>query len=315
MKQLVIGVCLLAFVGCHRVPGRRVQGYVDGDFVLVALPFGGRLERLDVCRGAQTREGDPLFVLESGREEAAKEEAVAQLAEAEAALADARLGLRPSEIESLEAQLEQAAAALDFSEKEFERQDVLARKGVSAPQELDRARSSRDQDLKRKLKLEADLATARLGARRDQITAAEANVKSRQAALAQAEWSLDQKRATAPKSGLVFDTLYREGEWVGAGMPVVSLLPPENVSVRAYIPESWVGTVRPGQKAQVMVDGRDRPVAGTVTYIAPRAEYTPPVIYSNEARQKLSFLARIEFPPDVAATLNPGQPVDVDFIP
>lgn len=315
MKWLVIGICLLAFAGCDRATGRRVQGYVDGDFVLVASPLGGRLEHLDVCRGEQTKEGAPLFVLESGREEAAKEEAVAQLAEAEATLADARLGLRPSEIESLEAQLEQAVAALDYSEKEFKRQDVLARKGVSAPQELDRARSVRDQDLKRKLRLEADLATARLGARRDQIAAAEANVKARHGALALAEWNLDQKRLRAPKTGLVFDTLYREGEWVGAGMPVVSLLPPENVSVRAYIPESWVGTVRPGQKARVVVDGRETPILGIVSYIAPRAEYTPPVIYSNEARQKLSFLARIEFPPDVAATLNPGQPVDVDFAP
>ena len=315
MKRIIAAMCVLALAGCGREPGRRVQGYVEGEFVFVASPLAGQLDRLDVRRGGNARIGDPLFVLESAAEVAARDEAKERLAEAEASLADARVGQRPSEIESLEAQLEQAAAALEFSEKEFERQNTLEQRGVSAMQELDRARSARDQDLKKKLKLEADLATAKLGARQDQVAAAEANVEARRAALARAEWSLDQKRQAAPKAGLVFDTLYREGEWVGAGMPVVSLLPPENVNVRAYVPESWAGTVRPGREVRVFVDGRDKPLAGTVAYVAPRVEYTPPVIYSNEARQKLSYLVRVEFPPEVAATLNPGQPVDVQLNP
>lgn len=315
MKRWMALVAVIVLSGCGEHGARRVQGYVEGEFVHVASPIAGQLKELDVQRGAQVKAGDPLFTLEAGAETAARDEAARRLAQAEANLADARLGQRPSEIESIEAQLEQAAAALVLSETEFDRQEKLVRTGASATQELDRARSARDQDRKRKSKLEADLATARLGAREDQIAAAAANVEAQRAALAKAQWSLDQKRQAAPKAGLVFDTLYREGEWVSAGMPVVSLLPLENVSVRAFVPEPWIGTVKPGDVARVFVDGVRDPLAGRVSYVAPRAEFTPPVIYSNEAREKLVFLVRVEFDPATAARLNPGQPVDVDFGP
>lgn len=304
---------VLVLAGCGARSGRRVQGYVEGEFVHVASPIAGQLEKLDVRRGEQVNAGEPLFALEAVAETAARNEAARRLSQAEANLADARLGLRPSEIDAIAAQLEEATAALELSETEFARQEKLVRTGASATQELDRARSTRDQDRKRKAKLEADLATARLGAREDQIVAAAANVEAQRAALAKAQWSLDQKRQSAPKAGLVFDTLYREGEWVGAGMPVVSLLPPENVNVRAFVPEQWIGTVKPGDEVRVFVDGVGEPLVGRVSYVAPRAEFTPPVIYSNEAREKLVFLVRVDFDSATAVRLNPGQPVDVDF--
>jgi len=114
-------------------------------------------------------------------------------------------------------------------------------------------------------------------------------------------------------AGLVFDTLYREGEWVPAGRPVVVLLPPENIKVRAFVSESRLGSLHPGDNAQVAVDGVQRRFSGKVSYISPRAEYTPPVIYSQESRDKLVFMVEVVFDPQAAADLNPGQPVDVQF--
>lgn len=314
--KIGMGFLLLAvavFAGCSRRDNHRVQGYVEGEFVNVASPLAGQLETLSVARGGKVKAGEPLFALEHGAESATYDEALRRLAEAKAMLADAKVGQRPSEIEAMQAQLDEAEAALVLSEKEFERQSRLVRTGASAPQDLDRARATRDQDRQRVEKMKADLATARLGSRSDQVAAAEANVRAEEAAAARAKWSLDQKKQAAPKSGLVFDTMYREGEWVGAGMPVVSLLPPENVIVRAFVPESWVGSVKPGDAVQVFVDGVKSEFPGRVIYVAPRAEFTPPVIYSNEARQKLVFMVRIGFEPDDAARLNPGQPVDVQF--
>jgi HlyD family secretion protein len=161
--------------------------------------------------------------------------------------------------------------------------------------------------------LQADLNTALLGSRTDQVVAAEAEVRAREAALARAEWEFAQKRQPAPKSGLVFDTLYREGEWVPAGRPVVVLLPPENIKVRAFVSETRIGTIHPGDHAQVSVDGVPKKFMGTVSYISPHAEYTPPVIYSQESREKLVFMVELVFDPEVAGSLNPGQPVDVRF--
>jgi HlyD family secretion protein len=305
-----------AFSACQPAPSDRVQGYVEGEFVYVASPFPGALEALAVRRGARVIAGESLFALERVSEKAARDEAERRLSQARANLEDARKGKRPSEIESLKAQLKQAQAALKLSSRELARQEGLTQvPGAAVELEVDRARAARDQDRQRVAQLQADLDTALLGSRTDQVVAAEAEVRAREAALARAEWELSQKRQQAPKSGLVFDTLYREGEWVPAGRPVVVLLPPENVKVRAFVPEKRIGTIHPGDDAHITVDGVPNRFSGKVSYISPRAEYTPPVIYSQESRDKLVFMVEVVFEPQAAADLNPGQPVDVQFAP
>jgi HlyD family secretion protein len=306
-------VVLYVLTGCSSENPDRVQGYVEGEYVYVASPLGGALELLRVARGNQVKEGDPLFALESAREMAARDEAKRRLVQARANLEDAKKGRRPSEIQSLEAQLKQARAALIFSEKEFDRHENLVHSGARAMQDYDRASSARDQDRQRVAQLEADLTTARLGSRVDQIEAAEANVRAQEAAVARAEWDLSQKRQAAVQAGLVFDTLYREGEWVAAGRPVVVLLPPENIKVRAFVPEERIGGIHPGDRVQVTVDGLPGPLNGKVSFISPRAEYTPPVIYSRESRSKLVFMIEAVFDSKTAVKLHPGQPVDVQF--
>jgi HlyD family secretion protein len=302
---------LCFFSGCDRTDPRQLQGYVEGEFVYVASPLAGSLQTLHVQRGAQVAAGDLLFVLENTPEEAARDEAKSRLAQARASLEDAKKGRRPSEIESIQAQLGQAKAALALSEKELSRQEELSRSGAATPQDLDRARAAHDQNRQRVTQLEADMKTAQLGARSDQIAAAEASVQALEAALAVAEWNLAQKSRTAPQAGLVFDTLYRQGEWVPAGRPVVALLPPQNIKVRAFVPETRVHALHQGDPVQVIVDGAPGPLAGQVSFISPHAEYTPPVIYSRENRSKLVFMIEVTFDPQTAATLHPGQPVDV----
>jgi HlyD family secretion protein len=175
---------------------------------------------------------------------------------------------------------DQAEAALVLSEAEFARQQDLLRKGPASKQDFDRAHSARDQDRQR---------------------------------LTQAQWNYDQKRQSAPEAGFVYDTLYRQGEWVAAGKPVVVLLPPQNIKVRAFVPETRIGTIHYGDIVRVTVDGVRDPFVGKVSYISPHAEYTPPVIYSRESRQKLVFMVEAVFDPAISAKLHPGQPVDVQF--
>jgi HlyD family secretion protein len=239
---------LLLFAGsCSDPPANRFQGYVEGEFVYVASPIAGQLEMLSVQRGQQVATGQPLFALDETAEKAARE---------------------------------QIEAALALSEAELARQEKLFRTGVAAIQDLDRARSTRDQDKRR---------------------------------LTQTDWSFEQKKQAAPQAGLVYDTLYRQGEWVAAGKPVVALLPPQNIKVRAFVPETRVGSIHYGDTAQVTVDGVQNPFVGKVSYISPRAEYTPPVIYSRESRAKLVFMVESVFDSQVSANLHPGQPVDVEF--
>ena len=238
---------LLLLAACGDRPQDRFQGYVEGEFVYVASPLAGQLETLSVQRGQQVTTDQPLFALDETAEKAARE---------------------------------QIQAALVLSERELARQEKLFRTGVASSQDLDRARSTRDQDKKR---------------------------------LDQTDWSFDQKKQAAPQSGLVYDTLFRQGEWVAAGKPVVVLLPPQNIKVRVFVPETRVGAIHYGETAQVQVDAVKEPFVGKVSYISPKAEYTPPVIYSRETRAKLVFMVELIFDVQAAADLHPGQPVDVEF--
>lgn len=299
--------------GCEPATPDRFQGYVEGEFVYVASPLAGELEHLAVQRGGQVKPGDLLFSLECGAETAEREGAERRLAQASANLEDVKKGMRPSEIESLEAQLGQARAALVLSEQEVARQEHLLPSGATSTTDRDRARGARDRDEDRVAEITADLKTARLGARDDQIAAAAAEVEAREAALEKAQWNLAQKRQTAVQAGLVYDTLYREGEWVAAGRPVVALLPPPNLKVRAFVPQAVVAGLHPGDRARVFVDGGPGPFEGRVSFISPQVEFTPPVIFSQESREKLVFMIEVRFDDATSVELNPGQPVDVKF--
>src|SRR5262249_53146796 len=131
--------------------------------------------------------------------------------------------------------------------------------------------------------------------------------------LTQTDWSFEQKKQSAPQSGLVYDTLFRQGEWVPAGKPVVMLLPPQNIKVRAFVPETRVGSIHYGDTTQVTVDGIQNPLVGNVSHIAARAEYTRPVIYSRESRATVVCMVATVSGRQVAPNLHPGQPVPVDF--
>jgi HlyD family secretion protein len=291
----------------------QVQGYIEGEYVYVAAPVAGRLETLHVARGAQVAAATPLFQLDRASEQPGRDDAAARLARAEAHLADLRKGKRPSELASIEAQLAQAQAMLELAAAELERRERLVASNVASREAVDQARATYQRDKARVAELRAELETAHLGARADEIQAAEAEVTAARAQLAEAEWRLDQMSQAAPQAGVVVDTLYRTGEWVEAGAPVVSLLPPGNVKVRFFVPEPRLGAIAIGDEVRVACDACAPDLTAVISYISPDAEYTPPVIYSREMRAKLVYL--VEAKPRRPAALRPGQPVDVTLAP
>lgn len=311
LTLILIALCLL-FSACSRQSQDVFHGYVEGEFVYVASPLPG-VVTLQVTKGGIVKKGEPLFALESDSERSSRDEAERRLAQARAALRDAGKGLRPTEVAALNAQLQQAKSALNLAEVEYGRQDKLFTTGVVSAQSLDSARTARDQQLQNVAKIEADLKTAALGARSDQVAGVQANVRALEAVLARAEWELAQKSRKAPEEAAVYDTLYRSGEWVAAGKPVVALLPPAGLKVRVFVPEGRLAAIHAGDPVTVTADGVTERFSGKVSFISPRAEYTPPVIYSRESRTKLVYLVEASFPPASGFKLHPGQPVDLVF--
>ena len=298
--------------GCGPGSADEFQGYLEGEYVYVASPLGGALRHLAVARGEEVKTGQLLFALERGSEADAVQQAEKNLTQARSQLDDLRKGRRPTEIASLEAQVQRARANLELAEAELTRRQQLGQSDTISKEELDQARAQRDADRAQVAQLAADLETAKLGGREDAIRAAEAQVASQTAALARARWSFDQKQQFAPTNGLVQDTLYRAGEWVAAGNPVVELLPPTNVKVRFFVPQAVLPQIKAGQTVSVAFDGGARSYSATINYISTEAEYTPPVIYSRQNRSKLVYMIEAAFSPADAAELRPGQPVDVE---
>lgn len=305
-----LAIALLVLAGCGGPRENRWQGYLEGEFVYVAAPLGGQLEALQVREGARIEAGTPLFTLERRAELAAQRQAEEQLRAAEARLADMRKGARPSELAALEARQEQARAATELARREFERIGELHRTNVVSENDYDRARLVHEQAARLLDELTAQLATARLGGRSDAIAGAEADAAAARAAKERADWSVAQKAQAAPSAGLVYDTLYREGEYVAPGMPVVALLPAGNIKVRFFVPEAERATLQPGETVRVALSG-GRVLEAKVGYLSPQPEYTPPVLYNRENRAKLVFMIEAVFDAGAAVELHPGQPVDV----
>jgi len=300
--------------GCSQQQTPTVQGYVEGDFVYMASSQAGQLLDLPVERGDTVRAGALLFRLESQSESDAVRQASDQLRAAQSTLADLLTGKRAPEIAVTQAQLAQARAEARRTGLQWQRDQAQWRAGGVSQGQLDDSRESAASAAEHVRELEAQVEVARLPSRTEQIRAQEAQVQADRAALAQAQWKLEQKQVHALQQGLVFDTIYRKGEWVPAGSPVVRMLPPQNVKVRFFVPEAALGTLGAGRRLLIRCDGCAHAIAARISYVSDEAEYTPTNIYSNETRAKLVFM--IEARPQQAADalqLHPGQPVLVSW--
>ena len=173
---------------------------------------------------------------------------------------------------------DEAAAALHFAEAQYRRQQELIATKVTPAEKLDAARNSYEQA---------------------------------KAALIKAERRLAEMAPKAPVDAVVEDTMALPGDFVPAGTPVVSLLPPERIKLRFFVPEAALAATAVGQLVTFRCDACPQGLKARIVYVSPRAEYTPPVIYSVGSRDKLVFMVEA-VPVDAPIRLKPGQPVDVN---
>lgn len=308
---VALSMAVPALAACSRHDDDVLNGYVEAEPVRVASPVGGRLISLAVQRGDEVKVGTPLFILEQNNEAAGLRAAQARVAQAEAQVSDLAKGKRSDELAQIAASLEGARAAARDSESKLQRQRTLAKQGFVSGADLVNLEAKRDADAAQVRQIEAQLRTARLPARADNRDAARAEAAAAKALLAQSEWLLVQKAVASPVAARVDDTLYRIGEWVPAGSPVVSLQEPAALKLRFFVPQAQLSAVKPGRVVQATCDGCGAPLQVTVSFVARDAEFTPPVIYSKENRQRMVFLVEARPATADVARLHPGQAVDV----
>ncbi len=305
---------LLLLSACNKAPSSGWSGYIEGEYVYVSAPIAGALTTLGVQRGQTVNKGVQLFELDSTNERAAREELSARAGGARAQAANTYKGRRGEEIAVISAQLAQARAQASLAVSELARQEQLVTKGFVSAARLDEFRASAVQARARLSELDASLRVAQLPARSDERVAADASAQAAQFALKQSEWREQQKRQSAPLDARVVDAFFRQGEWVNAGQPVVSLLPTGGLKVRFFVAESDLASVAIGQPVAISCDGCGAPIRARISFVSTQAEYTPPIIYSNTQRARLVFM--VEARPDLrdASPIKPGQPVDVQRV-
>ncbi len=320
MKKLIPILILVAAAAAFyfkdlwlpQAPGQQnYLGYVEGETIMIASPQAGRIVARPAIKGATLRQGDVVFSLDPGVAAAELERSAAAVQTAQAQLANLETGKREPELEQIRAQRSETEASLALAEKELLRAANLNTSGTATQARLDQAQAAVEQYRARIAQYYAAEVTGKLAARDDEIAAARSKVKEAEATAAQATAKLADLSPLSPADAEVENTFFDVGEWVSAGQPVVSLLPPDAVTLRYFIPEATLAKAQPGTKIQFTCDGCGETRTATITHIASTPEFTPPVIYSQGARAKLVFM--VEARPDaIDPLLRPGLPIEVE---
>lgn len=311
-RLLAAAALATLLAGCSKGNDGSFQGYIEGEYLYLAAPLAGYLDTLQAARGSRVAAGAPVFSVAAEPEQQSLREAGAREVSALEKLRNLSEPHRPPEVAAMEAQLRVAEAALQLSDRQLQQQESLAAKGYISSARLDEARAARARDTAQLEAARQQLTTYRatLG-RAPEMRAAAADVEAARAQVAQKRWQVEKKIVTAPAAGEIAETYYRQGEWVPAGQAVASLLPDNMRRIRFFVPGTVVANILPGRIVEATCDGCSGPIRGTVNFIAPQAEYTPPVIYSRGSREKLVFRVEAVPAPEQAAALRPGLPVDV----
>jgi len=264
-------------------------GYVESETLYLAAPTAGRLTSLPIPRGGRLAAGQTAFTLDPTTTGAKMQELQAAMREAQARLDDLLTGRRPQELAVTQARAEALAAQEEYAAQEERRATSLFQAGVISQSAFERAQSDLRASRASRRAAAAEDNVGRLPARAQQIAAARATVAEIQAQI-RAQTRLSEEIApTAVRPALVQQTYFNPGEWVPANAPVVALQEDGRLKVRFFVPEPQLQLVKVGARIRIRCDGCAHEVAARVDYVSPQAEFTPPVIYSDQARAKLVF--------------------------
>jgi HlyD family secretion protein len=275
MKRTLILALAFALAACGERANDVMQGYGEADYVYLSSQEPGVVGEMLVREGDRVEAGARVFRLDPERLGYGAQSAEAQRAAAAAAVRTA-----------------QAEATL--AQRNYARGAELASQGFYPRARLDSDLAARD------------AANARLAQARREAAAvgAEAGL---------AEQRVNDLSGVAPQAGTIERIFHRPGEVVAAGEPIVALLPPPNMKVRFFAPEALLARLPVGARVLVSCDGCSEPIAATVSFVAREPQFTPPVIYSLEQREKLVFLVEARFAGPTP--IRPGMPLDVRIAP
>lgn len=289
-----------------RVQPLILYGNVDLREAQLAFNASERIQELRAEEGRRVKKGDVLARLNTKTLELAIAKCKADIRVQQALLDKAVTGSRPEEIDEVQSAVRVAQAQADNTAKTYHRMESLFASGAVSQQTRDDAAAASLQNA------EATRDKAVNGSRAEDIEAQQATLDSLKEQLKTYEYDLTQATLTAPQDGVIRSRLLEVGDMASPSKPVYLLSIDTKKWIRVYVPETRLGELHAGKKAQVKIDSLGKTLPGTVGFISGTAEFTPKSVQTEELRTALLYEVRVlvEDPDDV---LRLGMPATVSF--
>lgn len=314
----VIVVALLAtgyfkFLKPKPAPGDfAASGTVEATDAALGFQVPGRIEWIGPHEGDRVKAGDTIARLDRTELIARRAQAQAQLGAAKAMLAELEAGSRSEELEQARSAARVAADRVTDAQRDFDRVQRLLQGGAVAQEAFDKAKLALNVATAQRVQADEQLKLVEAGPRQERVAAQRAMVAQGEASIRQADAALENAVIKAPFSGLVAVRDREQGETVGAGAPVLTIVNLDDRWIRIYVSENEIGAVHIGESASITSDTyAGKTYTGTVSFIASQAEFTPRNVQTTEERVKLVYAVKVRITGDAANELKPGMPADV----
>lgn len=299
---IILAAIVLWFLLSSSTRDRALSGYIEGEELYLASPAAGSVASVLAVEGARVTAGQQLFTIDPATLAAQQQQREANVAAAQTQIASAEANARQADADVAAARADADRARQDLARLISVKRDDSA---AVAGKDIDAARAAL-----RGATAKVSAAQKNADARRSQIEVARAQTTEAKGGQREAQIRINQLSPTAPADGRVEEVFFQRGEWVNANQAVVALLPDNKVKVRFFVPEQQVAAYMPGRTVHFSCDGCAAGLNAVIRYVSPRPEFTPPIIYSRDSRDRLVFM--VEAYPDRPANLLPGLPVDVE---
>ena len=329
MRRILLASLVLSIACAKEAPSDRLRasGHVEATEVRLAPDVGGRILTLNVKIGDRVTPGQTILTLDSRDAELALQRGKAEQAQAEAQLRLLLAGSRQEDIRQAESQVasarSEAAAAkaeLAGTEQDLERFDTLLKNNSGSRKQRDDAETRRNVARDHVAAAESRVRAAeevhqrlRAGARKEEVDAARARVAATSAQFATIEKAVHDATLVSTVGGLVTDTLVEAGETIAPRTPTVVVVDIDRAWADVFVPEPVIPILKIGQPATIFTDAGGAGVAGTITYISSKAEFTPRNVQTADERSKLVYRVRVSAD-NKDGILKQGMPVEAEFM-
>jgi HlyD family secretion protein len=315
---VVLVVAAIFTRGFGLLPGRpetelSLYGNVDIREVDMGFRVGGRIAAIGVDEGAKVTQGQLLATLDTATIDSRIAESDARVAQAQANYDKARNGARAEDVAQARARVAAQQAVYDNAQRDYARRQALVGPGAISRDLWEQTRADRDRAAAQLAEARQGLSLLQAGTRREDVAAAAAEFRSAQAARASVATDRSDTRLTAATAGTIVTRAREPGAIVQPGETVLTLSIDRPMRVRAYVAETDLSRISPGMKVEVRADGNPKAYRGTIGYIAPRAEFTPKSVETENLRTDLVYQVRV-IVDDPDDALRQGQPVTVRVV-